>query len=158
MNVNTELSKNSAHARKMIEAGRRELVQAVRKASASGMSQREIARVTGYSQPEINRLIRFHGTSENGRRLRKNAVEIKQILSKHGMSNIRVFGSTARGEDEPGSDIDLLVSVQKPLGYLTQARIEKQLKNLLGTNVDLVMDNAIRPDLEPSILTDAVAL
>ena len=61
-----------------ISRARAELVRAVRQAAAAGMTQTQIAAEIGRSQPEVSRLLRFHGTSSLGRRLRKHAAEVKR--------------------------------------------------------------------------------
>jgi len=85
------------------------------------MSQREIAAHSNRSQPEIRRLLQFHGTSPHARRLRARRDELVGLLAAHGLRNVRVFGSTASGRDTEDSDIDLLVTAEAPLGLLAQA-------------------------------------
>jgi uncharacterized protein len=133
-------------------------VAAVRQAYASGMSQREIAAHSNRSQPEIRRLLKFHGTTPNGRRLRANHNALIALLAASGLHNVRVFGSTARGADRQDSDIDLLVSADAPLGLFAQAQVEHAASELLGLPVDLVFDDAIRPDLRERITNEAVPL
>lgn len=57
--------------------GRAELVGAVRAAAAAGMTQTEIAAAIGRSQPEVSRLLRFHGRSPLARRVRTHAPQIR---------------------------------------------------------------------------------
>lgn len=112
----------------------------------------------GRSQPEVNRLLRFHGTSPGGVVLRKQRQHVVSTLSMHGLTSPRVFGSTARGEDTPTSDIDLLVRAERPIGLLTLAAVEEELSKVLDRKVDLVLDHAIREDLAESIRASAVPL
>lgn len=152
------LQEQAQQARAFIERGRAELVACLREADRSGMSQRQIAQLTGCAQSEVNRLVRFHGTSPNGKALRRAAARVHETLSRADLDNPRVFGSTARGEDGPGSDIDLLVASQRPIGLLSQARLERELSAQIGVPVDLVLEDSLRPDLREQILAEAVRL
>lgn len=67
------------------------LVSAVRAAAALGMSHREIAKESGRSQPEVARLLHFHGTSPLGRRLRDARGEVVRLVNEAGGSNVRLF-------------------------------------------------------------------
>lgn len=145
-------------ARELMDTGRRELIAVVRDAQKAGLTQREIAKVVGCSQPEVNRLLRFQGTSPNGRILRKKRREVTEYLRSEGCFAPRVFGSTARGEDGEESDIDLLASSKNPIGLLSQSRIEAQLTDMLGVKVDFVLQDTLRPDFADRILAEAVPL
>ena len=137
---------------------RAELVAAIRKAAGDGMTQAQIALQTGRSQPEISRLLRFHGTSALARRLRQHASQIKQVLAAVGGTNLRVFGSVATGGDKEGSDIDLLFTMGSPLSLMEIAATEHRMAEILGVDVDLVPDVSLRPDLRSRIMSEAVAL
>ena len=54
------------------------------------------------------------------------------------MTNLRVFGSVARGEDRPDSDVDLLVDLPPDIGLLGLGRVQAELEAILGPKVDLV--------------------
>lgn len=152
------LHRESRAADRAIARERARLINAARAASRSGYSQRQIAEAMGRSQPEVNRLLRFHGTSPGGVVLRKQRQPVVSTLSMHGLTSPRVFGSTARGEDTPTSDIDLLVRAERPIGLLTLAAVEEELSKVLDRKVDLVLDHAIREDLAESIRASAVPL
>ena len=153
-----ELQLAARNADQMMTDGRAMLVSAVREARAAGMSEREIGVLVGRSQPEVHRLLHFHGTSPNSRALRKARREILQILDESGLTRPRVFGSTARGEDSEGSDIDLLVTAREPLGYMAQAKLALVLTDVVGVPVDVVFENGIKPELEERIRSEAVPL
>ena len=106
---------------KAVRQARERLVTAVRKASRDGMSQKEIARQIGRSQPEVSRLLRFHGTTPLARRLRSARHEVIETVKAAGGSNVRVFGSVATGREHEGSDIDLLFHMDQPLGLMDLA-------------------------------------
>ncbi|WP_295700824.1 nucleotidyltransferase domain-containing protein [Lapillicoccus sp.] len=122
------------------------------------MTQTQIAREIGRSQPEVSRLLRFHGTSPLARRLRGNASRVRQIVAEAGGGRVRVFGSMATGHDRPDSDVDLLFTMGEPLSLMELGRLEQRLVEVIGAPVDLVPDAAIRPDLRQRILAEAVPL
>jgi len=154
-----ELERERREADAAMHAARARFVAAVRRARASGMSQRQIAAHSNRGQPEIRRLLQFpRHTSPHARRLRARRGELVGLLAAHGLRNVRLFGSTASGSDTDDSDIDLLVTAAAPLGLLAQARVELAASELLGVPVDLVLDDAIRPDLRERILAAAIAL
>ncbi|MDN5768996.1 MAG: nucleotidyltransferase domain-containing protein [Humibacillus sp.] len=122
------------------------------------MTQTQIAQQIGRSQPEVSRLLRFHGTSALARRLRANANPVRQIIAEAGGSRVRVFGSVATGQDRPDSDVDLLFTMGVPLSLMELGRLEQRLAHAIGAPVDLVPDATLRPDLRDRVLAEAVAL
>lgn len=141
-----------------VRQARGRLVAAVRKASREGMSQKEIARQIGRSQPEVSRLLRFHGTTPLARRLRASRREVIETVEAAGGSNIRVFGSVATGREHEGSDVDLLFHMDQPFGLMDLAGLEIELGTILDTDVDLVPDTNIRPTMRDRIISEAVPL
>lgn len=139
-------------------AARADLVRAIREAAAEGMTQSQIAEAIGRSQPEVSRLLRFHGTTRTGMRLRRCRGEILRQIKAAGGSNVRVFGSVARGQDHDGSDVDLLFTMGRPLSLMQLGALEQQLSDLVGVPVDLLPDVATRPALRDRILGEAVEL
>jgi hypothetical protein len=81
-----------------------------------------------------------------------------EILQQYGVQEIRVFGSTARGEAGEGSDIDLLVDYDPSalVGLFAFVRLRRRLSELLGCPVDLVTPDALHPALREGILREAV--
>jgi len=137
---------------------RNQLVAAVREASRNGLSQKEIARLIGRSQPEVSRLLRFHGTTPLARRLRAARRQVIETIKAAGGSNVRVFGSVATGQEHEGSDIDLLFRMDQPLGLMDLAGLEMELGTVLHADVDLVPDTNIRPTMRERIISEAVPL
>lgn len=84
--------------------------------------------------------------------------EILGIVTARGASNVRLFGSVARGEDGPSSDVDLLVDLAPRTSLLALIGLRQDLSDLLGVAVDVVPADSLKPDRAPSILGDAVAL
>lgn len=72
--------------------------------------------------------------------LEKHRAEFECVLQRYPMfSNIRVFGSVARGEDKEGSDIDLYVDADEETTIFNLGGLREDLVDLLGTNVDIVI-------------------
>lgn len=72
----------------------------------------------------------------------------------HGISRAAIFGSLARGEGRPDSDIDLLVTFSTPKSLLTVVRLERELGVELGRRVDLLTEEAISPFIRSRIAGD----
>jgi predicted nucleotidyltransferase len=80
----------------------------------------------------------------------------KTDLAKMGVISIALFGSAARGEGPPDSDVDLLVELAPPLSYDTYTRVNFYLKDLLGCPVDLVFLDKFKSRIRPSVLAEAI--
>lgn len=87
--------------------------------------------------------------------LRSLKPQIEEIARRFGVSDIRVFGSVARGTAEATSDIDLLVRFGPRRSLLELIGFEQDLAELLGTKVDVVTERALHPLLSESILREA---
>lgn len=158
------------------------LLQSRRKA---GLTQTELAVRAGISPsvvsdyergrrqptlPTLERLIQASGhalvvevaPAPRTRRLREIVTEHREqvltLVREHGVSNLRLFGSAARGDDGPDSDIDLLVSVPPGVGLFPLFRLTAALEDLLGARVDLVPDQGLKAGLQAEILAEAVAV
>ena len=81
---------------------------------------------------------------------------IQPELEHLGVSSLALFGSAARGEDRPDSDVDVLVEFGRPAGLFDFVRVRRRLEVALGRRVDLVTPDALRPAMRESILRDAV--
>lgn len=75
-----------------------------------------------------------------------------------GGSRVRVFGSVSTGGEHEGSDIYLLIRAAPGTGLLEISRLELRLSELLGTGVDVVPDDSIRPSMRRRILSEAALL
>ena len=78
---------------------------------------------------------------------------MKQIIASHGLRGVRVFGSVARGDEGPGSDIDLLVDVPPGVGLFELGRCQSELESLLEATVELIP----AADLKAGVAADALA-
>lgn len=77
-------------------------------------------------------------------------------LRRRGVKSLAVFGSVARGEATPASDLDVLVEFSRPVGLFEFIRLKYYLEDLTHCRVDLVTDDALRPALRERILSEAV--
>jgi predicted nucleotidyltransferase len=69
--------------------------------------------------------------------LARHRDEVLRIIARYPVSNPRVFGSAARGEDTEGSDLDLVIDPDGSFSYFDMARLALELEKLLGCPVDL---------------------
>lgn len=85
--------------------------------------------------------------------------KIKPILVQYDVKKAGVFGSAARGEQKPDSDVDILVEIgKKSLSVLDFVGIKLELEDALGRRVDLVEYSTIKPLLKKQILSEEVSI
>ena len=89
------------------------------------------------------------------RSLNEHRDAILAIATRHGARNVRLFGSVARGDARPDSDIDLLVDLEPGRSLLDHVGLWQDLEELLGRRVDVVVDGGVSPYLEERILAEA---
>jgi hypothetical protein len=89
--------------------------------------------------------------------------EILQIVARHeaelramGVRSLAIFGSVARDQAGPTSDVDLLVEFDRPVGYFHVFDVQDRLEALLGCKVDLVTRGGLRPEIRDGVLAEAV--
>jgi predicted nucleotidyltransferase len=87
--------------------------------------------------------------------LAKHRDKVLEIVARYPVSNPRIFGSAARGDDTQGSDLDLLVHPEGKRTYFDLAQLALDLEGLLGCKVDLGEDNALKSHTADRILADA---
>ncbi len=81
--------------------------------------------------------------------------KIAPILKEYGVKKASVFGSVARGDDRPDSDVDLLVELGPgPMGLIEYIGLIHKLEDILGKKVDLVTEGNVNKHLEPYIRPD----
>lgn len=90
--------------------------------------------------------------------LRARRREILAYAAEHGARNVRVFGSTARGEAEASSDVDLLVEMEPGRNLLDLVGFWQDLEDLLGSHVDVLTDGGVSPHMRDRIFAEAVPL
>jgi predicted nucleotidyltransferase len=96
----------------------------------------------------------------NDTTLRDSVLEILEVnrdgLKSYGVDSISLFGSVARGDAGPRSDVDLLVDVDDEVTLFGLSRLKHYLEDLLGMPVDLVTLDALRPQTRDAILAEAI--
>jgi uncharacterized protein len=95
--------------------------------------------------------------TELRRLLRERRADLVAAATRRGASNLRVFGSVARGDDEAGSDIDFLVDFEPTRSLVDVAGLILDLQEILGVPVDVVEASTLRAGDE-MIAADAIAL
>ena len=139
---------------------------------AAGLSQSALARRAQVSQPNLS-------AYENGRRapspdvldritralrgrpsvrLAQNRDAVCALVSAHRAVAPRVFGSVARGEDELGSDLDLLVAFTDEASLLDEVGLRIAVRDLLQVEVDVVSEDALHGAMRERVLREAVPL
>ncbi len=135
------------------------------------MTQHQLAKLSGVRQPNI-------AAYENGQRvpsptmverllsaarprpskvLDQHREQVRRLAHRHRAGNVRVFGSVARGDDGPDSDLDFLVTFDERASLLDQAALTDDLEELLGVPVHVVSDRALR-DRDAQVAREAVAV
>lgn len=84
--------------------------------------------------------------------------EILRLARKHGVKTLRLFGSVARGDERPDSDLDLLVKMEPGRSLLDHIALKQDLEDLLGRDVDVVTEQSLHPRLRDRVLREAVSL
>lgn len=131
----------------------------------AGFTQRALARRSGVHQPTIAAI--ESGTRTAGPRTRRRLEDAlrerpsvvldrlrdrtREIVHAHGGMDPVVFGSVARGEDEVGSDIDLIVTMPRGTGLVSVIALQDELETLLGTRVDIVSAGSRSPVVEVAL-------
>ena len=80
--------------------------------------------------------------------------KISPVLKEYGVKRASVFGSVARGEDSPKSDIDIMISLGKPMGMFAYMGLIREIETRLERKVDLVTENSINKFVRPYIQSD----
>jgi uncharacterized protein len=97
-------------------------------------------------------------TGPVGRRVRQRRRELVAAAAAHDVANLRVFGSVARGQDGPDSDVDLLADFPPGMGLLGLGRLADELEAIVGAHVDLVPAGDLKPDVRQRAERDLVEL
>lgn len=140
---------------------------------AAGLTQHDVARLTGIHQSTI-------AAYETGRRhpnedtcrvlltsigirardlLDLQRDEVRSALAERGIDDARVFGSVARGEDDEGSDVDIMFTPPPDADFVVMAELDELLERIIGTDVDVISVRSLNPDRNPvhrKILGDAI--
>lgn len=83
---------------------------------------------------------------------------LQVLCQRHGVESLRLFGSAARGDERPDSDIDLLVRFSDTKSLLEIVRIEREFAEYFGRPVDLVTEGELSPYIRDDVLSQASPL
>ena len=90
--------------------------------------------------------------------LHRRRDDILAIAARHGVSNLRLFGSVARGEEHADSDIDLLVDLADDRGFDDYLALIEELERLFTRRVGVVIERSLSPHFRPYIEAEAQPL
>lgn len=155
-----ELTREYQAATRDGELARLRRVLALRAMLVDGESQREVARRLGVTQPAISYQVspqRTEGVRPSDLIAAGGSV-LRSLAEHRGFSRLAVFGSAARGDDRPDSDLDLLVQPPADADLFDMLRLEEALASVLGRNVDLVSYRGLDSRLDRDIIFDTVLL
>ncbi len=88
--------------------------------------------------------------------IRAKREEIRRIAGKRGARNIRVFGSVARGDARPDSDVDFLIDTEPVTSSWFPAGLVQDLESLLGRHVEVVTERGLNHLIRDEVLREAV--
>jgi predicted nucleotidyltransferase len=86
------------------------------------------------------------------------AARLREISRKHGVRRLRVFGSFARGDAGPGSDLDLLIALEPGRGFRDLLDFCDEVEASLHRKVDALMEDGLSPYIRDRVLEEAIAL
>lgn len=87
--------------------------------------------------------------------LRAKRDDIYAIAARHGVTDIRVFGSVARGEEDADSDVDFLIRMEKERDYFDLVELQLDLEDMLGFTCDVVSEGGLHWLLRDTIINEA---
>lgn len=149
-----------ASARRDEDVARLRRAIALRAMVAAGSSQTQIAESLGISQPAVSQQLR-HAPDLAGvhpELLVEAAGPVLRALAvEHGYERLAVFGSVARGDARPDSDIDLLVEAPEGTSTFGFIQFKQLIEQVLGREIDLVSYGGLKP-IDDDIRRDAVLL
>jgi predicted nucleotidyltransferase len=90
--------------------------------------------------------------------VRKIQEKIVPLLKQHGIKKAAVFGSVARGDARPDSDVDVVIEISRPYGLFEFIAIKHGIEDILDKKVDLVEYASIKPRVKENIIKDQVQI
>jgi predicted nucleotidyltransferase len=90
--------------------------------------------------------------------IRVRREDILHTAARYGASNVRIFGSVARGNPDEQSDIDFLVDMEAGRSLFDLGGLLTDLENLLGCSVDVVTEKGLRDRIRMQVLKEAIPL
>jgi uncharacterized protein len=80
----------------------------------------------------------------------------QELADSYHVASLSLFGSVARGEARPDSDVDLLVEFSRPVGLFEFIGLQQRLDAILGCKVDLGTPRSLKPRIEEQVLKEAI--
>ncbi|MEG9225493.1 nucleotidyltransferase domain-containing protein [Aeromicrobium sp. Sec7.5] len=149
-----------ASARRDEDVARLRRAIALRAMVAAGSSQTQIAESLGISQPAVSQQLR-HAPDLAGVHpqllIEAAGPVLRALAAEHGYERLAVFGSVARGDARPNSDIDLLVEAPEGTSTFGFLRFKQLIEQVLGRETDLVSYGGLKP-IDDDIRRDAMLL
>lgn len=148
-------------ARRDEDVARLRRVLALRAMAAAGMSQRQIAEAVGITQSAVSQQLKFAPELDSVHPeflLEAAAPILSTLAAEHGYTRLAVFGSVARHQARPDSDIDLIVEAPAGTSSFDFIRFRQLIEQVLGREVDLVEYGGLKPKLDDDIRREAVPL
>lgn len=90
--------------------------------------------------------------------LQQKRDDIIRLATAHGASNVRIFGSVARGEADENSDLDILVDLEPGRSLFDLGGLLMDLQELLGYQVDVMTERGLKARIREQVLAEAVPL
>lgn len=88
----------------------------------------------------------------------QEVVQIRDLARRHGVENVRVFGSESRGDAGPDSDVDLLIRLAPGRGFRDLMDFCDEIERALRRKVDVVVEDGLSPLIRQRVLREAIAL
>lgn len=148
-------------ARRDEDVARLRRVLALRAMLATGMSQRQVADALRISQPAVSQQLKFAPDLDDVHPevlLQAAAPILRALADDLGYRRLAVFGSVARRQARPDSDIDLIVEAPEATSSFGFMRFKQLIEQVLGREVDLVDYGGLKPKFDDDIRHDAVLL
>ncbi len=124
----------------------------------AGSRYRDDARHYDEHMTEVAAHTRRPLTGPTGRLVAAHRDALREVLRRQGVTNARIFGSVARGDDHEGSDVDLLVDFAPGTSLVDVIGIQMELEDLLGVSVELVPTRGLKERVRASAELDLIAL
>lgn len=150
--LQARLDEDEARIRRMV---------ALRALLASGSTQRGIAATLGVSQPAVSQQVKAAMQVEHlppPQLIRAAGPVLREIAEAQGFQRLAVFGSAARGDATPLSDVDLLVEPPPQATMSDLIRLREIFERVLGRPVDLVSYGGLTPGIDDDITRELVLL
>jgi predicted nucleotidyltransferase len=148
-------------ARRDEDVARLRRVLALRAMVASGLSQRQIGEALGITQPAVSQQLKFAPELDDVHPevlIEAGAPVLTSLAADRGYTQLAVFGSIARRQARPDSDIDLIVQAPEGTSSFEFIRFKQLLEQVLGRDIDLIEYGGLKPRLGDDIRREAVLL